>query len=346
MREHGDIEDLKQSIKEVGLICPITINKDGELIAGRRRFQALKELGWEKAPIYLLDGLDSLREMLATLHENIKRKPLTDPELSAKIKQYHELRQGQKGKARRQVKTLKQYQDTEMPQCGISDGHSQEDTARELGISRQALNKSLQIAQAVEERPDLATKTGKEIMREIKRKNVEDFSKLPDKKYRVLYADPPWKYGDKLTADYGSTKYHYPDMSLTELCELDIKTICEENAVLFLWVTSPMLPDAFPVIKEWGFEYKTSFVWDKVKHNYGHYNSVRHEFLLLATRGSCLPDINKLMDSVVSIDRSDTHSQKPEAFRSIIDTLYPHGKRIELFARQRTEGWDTYGNEL
>jgi len=100
----------------------------------------------------------------------------------------------------------------------------------------------------------------------------------------------------------------------------------------------------FEVIEAWGFKYKTSFVWDKIKHNMGHYNSVRHEFLLVCTKGSCLPDNKKLFDSVLSIEKTE-HSNKPEEFRNIIDTLYIYGNRIELFARQKVDGWDSWGND-
>jgi N6-adenosine-specific RNA methylase IME4 len=91
-----------------------------------------------------------------------------------------------------------------------------------------------------------------------------------------------------------------------------------------------MLEEAFKVIHAWKFTYKGSFVWDKEKHNYGHYNSVRHEFLLVCTRGSCIPDTHRLFDSVQSIERSDKHSEKPAFFRKMIDELYPYGNRIEL----------------
>jgi len=87
-------------------------------------------------------------------------------------------------------------------------------------------------------------------------------------------------------------------------------------------------------------------VWDKIKHNFGHYNSVRHEFLLVCTRGSCTPDAKKLFDSVLTIERSGKHSEKPQEFREIIETLYTHGKRIELFARAAADGWESYGNEV
>lgn len=163
-------------------------------------------------------------------------------------------------------------------------------------------------------------------------------------KYRIIYADPPWKYSDRLVDGYGPAEFHYPTMSIDELCSLPVKDLAEDNAVLFLWVTSPLLEDAFRVIHSWGFSYKTSFVWDKIKHNMGHYNSVRHEFLLVCTRGSCTPDNMKLYDSVQSIERTD-HSTKPEEFRNIIDDIYTNGKRIELFARKSVDGWEAWGNE-
>lgn len=166
------------------------------------------------------------------------------------------------------------------------------------------------------------------------------------KKYKIIYADPAWSYGDKQnTKKLGGAIKHYPTMSTKDICQLNVKEITEQNAVLFLWVTSPLLTDGLDVIKSWGFKYKTSFIWDKVKHNMGHYNSVRHEMLLVATKGSCTPEVKKLFDSVVSEERT-VHSRKPQVFRDIINTIYPSGNRIELFARQKTDGWDIWGNEL
>lgn len=163
-----------------------------------------------------------------------------------------------------------------------------------------------------------------------------------DKKYRVIYADPPWSYNDKQdTGMLGGAVKHYTTMPLNDICELPVPSA--DNAVLFMWVTSPLLEDSFKVINAWGFKYKSSFVWDKVAHNMGHYNSVRHEFLLIATKGSCTPDVKRLFDSVVSIERTE-HSRKPKEFRDMIDTLYPTGNRLEMFAREAPDGWDVWGN--
>jgi N6-adenosine-specific RNA methylase IME4 len=228
------------------------------------------------------------------------------------------------------------------------------DIAKAHGVDRatayRAAEKFRAIEKLAETQPEQAqavrdgVKRFNEVRREIKLEEVKEAAALPDAKYRVIYADPPWKYGDQLTEDYGPVKFHYPAMTIKELCALPVRQLCETDAVLFMWVTSPLLYEAAPIIESWGFTYKTSFVWDKIKHNMGHYNSVRHEFLLICTRGSCTPDVKQLFDSVQSIERTK-HSAKPEEFRTIIDTLYPHGKRIELFARKPAENWDVWGNQ-
>ena len=229
-----------------------------------------------------------------------------------------------------------------------------ETLAAQHGVTERTIRRDGKRAEFVEQLEKVAPAEAKavrdgkkrinEVRRTVQRAKVEKAAKLPDAKFRVLYADPPWKYGDQLTEAYGPTKFHYPAMSISELCALPVADLCEKDAVLFLWVTSPLLFECAPIVKTWGFEYKSSFVWDKVKHNMGHYNSVRHEFLLIATRGSCLPDIPELIDSVQSIERTK-HSEKPEEFRAIIDKLYPHGKRIELFARAEAKGWERWGNQ-
>jgi N6-adenosine-specific RNA methylase IME4 len=182
---------------------------------------------------------------------------------------------------------------------------------------------------------------------EVKREEVKQKQSIapPSGKYRIIYADPPWQYADKRDGRTTGAEDHYPTMSIQELCDLPVEGIVEDDAVLFMWVTSPLLEVCFQVIKAWGFKYKTSFIWDKIKHNMGHYNSVRHELLLVCTRGQCTPDNVKLFDSVQSIEKTG-HSEKPEEFREIIDTLYTHGDRIELFRRgDAPEGWKVWGNE-
>lgn len=200
-------------------------------------------------------------------------------------------------------------------------------------------------------KPRLSVSELRQAIREERLLRDSHENPLPAGKYRILYADPPWCYGDKLIDGYGAAEHHYPSMTLDELGEYtdgDGKTVeqlASRDAVLFLWCTVPMLPEALGLLGRWGFRYATHFVWDKVKHNYGHYNSVRHELLLIGVCGSCTPDHKKLFDSVQVIERTKKHSQKPDEFRQIIETLYPEGRKLELFARSKTDGWTSWGNE-
>jgi len=196
------------------------------------------------------------------------------------------------------------------------------------------------------EKENLSVRELRELISRYKRQQDEEIrlANMPEK-FSLFYADPPWQYSDKLIEGYGAAEHHYPSMSIQELCNLPIKNIVADNAVLFLWVTSPILDECLEIIEAWGFKYKAQFIWDKVKHNYGHYNSVRHELLLICTKGSYLPENNKLVDSVVTIERSGEHSEKPEEFRRIIEEMYPNSKKIQLFARKNYDGWENWGDE-
>lgn len=190
-----------------------------------------------------------------------------------------------------------------------------------------------------------ATAAEKQLAYRHRKKQRSIYPPLPQGPYRIIYADPPWQYENDGLKKYGHAVFHYPTLSIEALCQIPIKSLTEKHAVLFLWVTSPMLFACVPVVQSWGFTYKSSFVWDKDRHNFGHYNGPQHELLLICTRGNCKPDISTLVPSVQVIPRTK-HSTKPEEFRVVIDTLYPEGRRLELFARTHTEGWDTWGNDI
>ena len=216
-----------------------------------------------------------------------------------------------------------------------------------------AQRKWLKAAQpkAGETKPRLSVAELRAAIRQEKITADKKANPFPDGTYRVILADPPWKYADELVDDYGPASRHYSTLTIEELCGMAdangkaIRDLAQPDAVLFLWVTSPLLQDAFRVVEAWGFRYRASFVWDKVRHNYGHYNSVRHELLLLCVRGSCPPDSKALFDSVVEAERSEVHSQKPAAFYEMIEAMYTSGPRLELFARAARDGWDAWGNQ-
>jgi N6-adenosine-specific RNA methylase IME4 len=175
-----------------------------------------------------------------------------------------------------------------------------------------------------------------------RRKATAQRPSLPAGQFRVLYADPPWEYGNLpnvVAAD------HYATMTIEEICTMNVRSIAAADSVLFLWVTAPMLNQVWPVIEAWGFSYGTHFVWDKMRGVAGSYVDVQHELLLICTWGSCVPDrLTPMIKSVQSIRKSGVHSQKPEQFNEIIERLYD-GPYLELFARRRRAGWTSFGND-
>lgn len=181
-------------------------------------------------------------------------------------------------------------------------------------------------------------------IRKTERLEANKVTEWPEGKYRVIYADPPWSYGDERSGMGGAID-HYNTMSLEDIKALPVKELAEDDGVLFMWTTAPLLEEAFEVVSAWGFKYKTNIIWNKVKPNLGNYTSVRHEHLIIATKGSCTPDNTQRFNSVQTIERTGRHSEKPEEFRNIIETLYTYGNKIELFSRKKVEGWKVYGNE-
>jgi len=163
---------------------------------------------------------------------------------------------------------------------------------------------------------------------------------MPKDEFNIIYADPPWQYNN--TGFEMSAENKYPTMSIEELSDLQFKT--SKNAVLFLWVTNPLLKEAFDLIKTWGFEYKTNFVWCKKNHTAGFYIFGQHELLLICIKGSNMLPIEKYKSIIQGENK--IHSKKPEIVYEMIEKMYPNFKYLELFARNKRHGWTSYGNEI
>lgn len=168
---------------------------------------------------------------------------------------------------------------------------------------------------------------------------------FPNKKYEVIYADPPWQYGFS-KSNNRKIENQYPTMTLKEIKELPVGRICEKNCVLYLWATAPKLIEALSVMDAWGFEYKTNSIWDKELLGMGYWWRGRHELLLVGTNGKFSPPPQQERDSSVYSERRTRHSNKPQWYRDRINIYYPNASKIELFARNEMAGWDCWGNEV
>ena len=170
------------------------------------------------------------------------------------------------------------------------------------------------------------------------------------KKYGIIYADPPWRYQQKNLS--GAAEHHYSTMSVEEICQLDVASVAADDCVLFLWATFPQLQEALQVIKAWDFQYKTvAFVWLKQNKSgkgwffgLGFWTRGNAELCLLATRGKPHRKSNRVHQFIISPLRQ--HSQKPSEAREKIVELMGELPRLELFAREKADGWDTWGNEV
>jgi len=179
---------------------------------------------------------------------------------------------------------------------------------------------------------------------------------LPEGKFNVIYADPPWKYDNSGIS--GAAENHFSTEKTEKIINFelsgntlkDLKKCIAENSVLFLWATNPLLKEALQVCEGWGFEYKTNIVWIKDKAGQGFYVKGQHELLLIGVRGSFRPDDSLYIRSVVEAKR-EKHSKKPDIFYEIIEKMYPDGGYLELFARNKSgekkrSKWKVWGDEI
>ena len=178
--------------------------------------------------------------------------------------------------------------------------------------------------------------------------------KLPNKKYNIIYADPAWSY--KTWSAKGKEKKspenHYHCMCIEDIYNLPVQDIADDDCILFIWVTYPLLKEGLQTINEWGFTYKTcGFSWikknkksDSLFWGLGYWTRANNEICLLATKGKP-KRLSKGVHQVV-LDKIKEHSRKPDCVRDRIVELCGDLPRIELFAREKTEGWDVWGNEV
>lgn len=189
------------------------------------------------------------------------------------------------------------------------------------------------------------------------------YPELPQKKYSIIYADPPWDYGGKMQYDKSTIKsenegfkrdifissasFKYPTLKIKELKQLDVPSISADDCLLFMWTTGPQMANSIELGKSWGFEYKTvAFVWDKMIHNPGRYTLSQTEFCLVFKKGRIpTPRGARNIRQFFSEPRGK-HSEKPLKVIEGITKMFPEQEKIELFARKNYSGWDNWGLEI
>ena len=178
------------------------------------------------------------------------------------------------------------------------------------------------------------------------------FPPLPEARFDIIYADPPWDYKGQLqhagegSGDSGGAIRHYSTVTLQDLMRLRVNDIAADDSLLFLWSTSPHLDQAVELGKAWGFQWATvAFVWNKLRVNPGFYTLSQCELCLAFKRGKIpAPRGARNIRQLVEAERQ-AHSSKPEEVRERISAMFPTQRKIELFARAQTSGWQAWGHQ-
>ena len=386
------IKELSESINETGLIVPIVIDKDNKLVDGERRMKAFKLLKRKDIPFTRYPEYNVEAEASANtgMHWNVieavsiwnaMEKPIggrgktrSDSEQvyddkpikrAAKITSFShdtlskakyildegsddEKQKLQNGstkvnklysqiKARKDIEDRKKKEAEKKAEEDIKESPKEEIQVRESEATEE---------NSVEEPSD--NKTTEETP-------VEEQATKPEpqiEEYQIIYADPPWKYNRNVGEGIASEEYSLMSNDKIASYLSDNKIHAEEDSMLFLWVTFPMLKEGLEVLNSWGFEYKTcGFNWIKLNKNgkpffgIGHYTKSNSELCLIGIKGKGLIILDDTISQIVMTEK-DKHSKKPEEIPELIVRLVGDRKRVELFARKKREGWDVYGDEV
>ena len=380
----SEYQELKESIADKGILTPVEVDENGAILDGHHRVQAWQELRADgvDVPDYarmIRSGMseDEKLQHASMLNSARRQMTRTDRELLAdRVKKLHH-----EGKTLQEIAdevgvgkstVHRDLADSAFPTGGKAesvvgkDGKSYPQTyaprkpkppqgsifAANAGDQKTATRLSSTVSHLTNGTATMSElkRIAKDERSDQRREAAQDVANLPDRTYNVIYADPPWQYSN--TGVHGAADHHYDTMSIEQLNELPSKINLHiaDNAVLFLWITNPLIAEAFHLIERWGFAYKTNMVWIKTelqKPGSGFYVRGRHEFLFICTRGSFTPldqNISPPIGSVVEAAIQE-HSRKPTLFYEIIERLYPQCSYVELFARAQREGWDVYGNQ-
>jgi len=373
-----EFEKLKTNVLAEGIRDPL-VTWQGILLDGYHRYKIAQECGLEYKTVEVeLPDRDAAKEWI--LINQLGRRNLTEQEASYYRGKLYSARK-QQG-ARTDLTSGKNYQKLNSAQelgrqYGVSEKTIRNDeqfsravdkVASEVGDdAKQAIlsGKASVPKERVEQLIDINLEAPKYIepilngslsiadaVRQIKR--ADRIEKIVQKTaepldgigvFPVIYADPPWEY-DFPISDSRRIENQYPTMSLDVIMSLPVNDIAADDAILFLWATTPFLRKGLLVMQAWGFDYRTSMVWVKPSIGPGQWVRQRHEYLLIGVRGDIpTPKGEDKPDSVIEAPREE-HSKKPEIVYDIIERMYPELPKVELFSRRKRENWAAWGNEI
>lgn len=345
-RDLGDVDGLAASIAELGLLHPVVVTPDNKLIAGARRLQACKALGWPDVPVHVVN-IDAI--VRGELAENTYRKDFTPSELVAiaatVLKRERELAKERMTLGKRSL--------------GSERGKTWDKIAAPLGISGKTLERAGAVVEAARQEPDKFSalqeqmdRTGRinGIFRKLKiARQLESILAAPpplpgNGPYRVIVADPPWPYEIRSEDPSDRSVRPYPSMSIKQICEVDVPSLAHDDCILWLWTTNLHMREAFGVLDAWGFRHLTILTWAKDRMGFGLWLRNQTEHCLFAVRGK--PIVSLTTQTTILNAPTRGHSEKPREFYGLVESLCPAPRYAYLFSRyQHSDKWDCHGDE-
>ncbi len=369
----AEYERLRDDIKAHGLREPILVC-EGLIIDGRQRYRACCELEIEPE-LREWDGVGSALDLIVSL--NLHRRHLSESQRALIAARLAELYAAEEGEVRgRRKKSADLRSLLPRGKRSVRAAGVMRVGPRTVELARRVLRSgSAELISAVErdeiavtlaaEATSLSADMQKEMVRRGDRAlrnairehaRIERLARMEQsaarslssmgRRFAVLYADPPWRY-EHVASHSRAVENHYPTMELAELAALPVAEVAARDCILFMWATVPKLAEAIDLMRRWGFEYRSAYVWDKCVPGMGYWSRVCHENLLIGIRGNPpAPPVSARRLSIIRSKRA-VHSSKPECVRSIIDALVPGTPKLELFARgpAALPGWEVWGNE-
>ena len=332
----------RADIGERGVQVPLEVTAEGVVLDGHARLRAALELDFEQVEVRILAPADERQHIL---HAALTRRQLSASQQAAlllELEQYQELRAEAQARQRANLKQASEVA-TLPPR-----GKTRDLLAAWGGIGARTLQDAATV-QAHD--PELfeqvkagelgATLAARRVRREIRDRALPEPPPLPEGPFELIYADPPWQLGNPDGPQ--APENHYPTMPTDEICALQVPSA--DDAVLFLWAVSCLLPEALEVMAAWGFGCKSTFCWVKPSIGPGVWLRNRHELLLVGRKGDYPPpEPEDRCDSVLQAPRG-RHSQKPAALYELIERMYPRASKLELFARNARAGWIAWDKE-
>ena len=322
---------LRQGVRAQGILVPLEITAEGLVLDGRHRLRLALELGIARLPVRVVTPRDEVEHMLLS---TLQRRHLGQSQKACLAVELHHHQQAGDPQA---VATL--------PPAGRYRDH----LAQLTGVSGRLIQDALTL-HATDPQLFTEVKQGRlplhracrQLRRAQRYAQIGEAPPVPAGPFDLIYADPPWQLGNP--DGPWAPEQHYPTLPLAAIKNLPLPAA--QDAVLFLWVPSSLIPQGLELVAAWGFQYRSSIVWVKPWIGLGQWTRNRHEWLLINRRGKqAPPEPEDRVDSVLEAPRG-RHSEKPQLTYELLERMYPHARKLELYARGRPRpGWTTWGNQ-